>query len=102
MLRVCAVVVGVLVAAPAIAQPAADAPASPDPAPEPIRLEYAVPAGCPDQAAFVSAIQAREAVVVAADGARTFAVTITDVPDGGPVNGTLAITAADGTTTTRA
>src|SRR5690242_4147414 len=95
MLRIGAVALVVLVAAPAAAQPVTDA------APEAIHLEYSVPAGCPDQAAFVAAIEARAAVVVGDDGARTFAVTIADAPDGGPVTGSVVITAGDATPTTR-
>jgi hypothetical protein len=75
-------------AAPAVAEP------------EAIGLQYSVAAGCPDQAVFVAAIQARASAVVAIDGARLFMVAIPAAADGAPVTGTLTIF-ADGAETTR-
>src|SRR5436853_3289178 len=84
--------IAVLVVAGAAATAAAE--------PEAIGVQYTVPAGCPDQSAFVAAIQTRADAVVAVDGARLFVVTIRTADDGAPVTGTLSII-ADGAATTR-
>lgn len=84
--------IAVLVVAGAAGTAAAD--------PERIAVQYTVPAGCPDQAAFVAAIQTRATAVVAVDGARLFVVTIHAAADAAPITGTLSII-ADGAETTR-
>jgi hypothetical protein len=68
--------------------------------PEPIRLVYTAPAGCPDDAAFFAAVTRRaRAVRVDDSAARIFEVSIADA--NGAVRGTLAVTTADGKIATR-
>jgi hypothetical protein len=76
----------------------ASATGSADPVePEPIRLVYSAPAGCPDADAFFAGVAARAAASrVAAGDAREFRVTLAETEAG--ATGTLVVTSEDGET----
>ncbi len=81
-----------LAGALAVAAVIAPAPAAAEDAPEPIRVAFRAPEGCPDEAAFTGEITARTAKARAArpgEAARTFTVALE--VSGKGARGTLAI-----------
>ena len=72
-----------------------------DAAPEPIRVSYAVPDGCPDEVRFVAGLEARARIVrTTSVAARLFAVAIETDADG-HLRGALTVTGTDSTVTRR-